>query len=126
MSGLLLIAVGGALGSVARYLCVEWVQSRFPAGTGFPWGTLFVNVAGSFVIGLLAGLDLGPRGELSLLARQFLMVGVLGGYTTFSSFSLQTLLLLRSDDVWLGVLNVLVSVALGLFAAWAGMVLVAK
>ncbi len=126
MSGILVIALGGALGSVARYLCADWMQARFPANTLFPWGTLLVNVVGSLVIGALAGWSLDGRAELPLLTRQFLMVGVLGGYTTFSSFSLQTLVLLRSDAPWLGLVNVLASVTLCLLASWAGMMLMTK
>ncbi len=84
------VALGGALGSVARYACsvgaARWL------GAAFPWGTLFVNVAGSFAIGLLAALVAADgRPALGSDARAFLLVGVLGGFTTFSSFSLETL-----------------------------------
>lgn len=112
------IALGGALGSVARHACAEWA-ARLPVN--FPVGTLLVNVLGSFVIGLLAGLGIAEsRWQLPLLARQFLMVGVLGGYTTFSSFSLQTVLLAREGAWLLASLNVVASVVLCLLACAAG------
>ena len=115
------IALGGALGSVARYGCsslaARWI------GETFPWGTLIVNVAGSFVIGLFATLT-GPDGRVlaSPDARQFVMVGVCGGYTTFSSFSLQTLNLIHDGDIVRAGANVLLSVAACLAAVWLGYV----
>ena len=115
------IALGGALGSVAGFACSEWVQSRWSA---FPWGTLLVNVVGSLIIGVLAGMTESGRLSVSINLRQFLMIGVLGGFTTFSSFSLQTLMLARSGAMLMAALNVLVSVGLCLFAAWLGMVIV--
>jgi CrcB protein len=113
------VALGGALGSVARYACsitaARWL------GAAFPWGTLFVNVAGSFAIGLLAALVaadgqrlLGPD------ARAFVIVGVLGGFTTFSSFSLETLELARGGALGAAGGNVALSVLLCLFGAWLG------
>ena len=113
------IAIGGALGSIARYACsslaAHWI------GETFPWGTLIVNVAGSFVIGAFVGLT-GPDGRLLVSpdARQFVMVGICGGYTTFSSFSLQTLNLMRDGDLLQAGLNVLLSVALCMAAVWLG------
>jgi CrcB protein len=113
------IAVGSALGGVARYWCSGFVARHF--GETFPWGTLIVNVAGSFVIGFFATFT-GPDGRLLVgtTARQFVMIGICGGYTTFSSFSLQTLSLAR-DGQWLEVGgNILLSVALCLIAVWLG------
>jgi fluoride exporter len=113
------IAIGGALGSVARYGCsslaARWI------GETFPWGTLIVNVAGSFVIGLFATLT-GPDGRVlaSPDARQFVMVGLCGGYTTFSSFSLQTLNLVRDGDFAQAGLNVVLSVFACLASVWLG------
>jgi fluoride exporter len=121
MMAYLWIALGGALGSVARFASTEWVQARWPAA--FPWGTLLVNVLGSLIIGMLAAMTESGRWPLPLVTRQFLMIGVLGGYTTFSSFSLQTLLLLRSGAALIAGLNVLASVALCLLAAWCGFAL---
>ena len=118
----LAIAIGSALGGVARYWCSGVVANLF--GETFPFGTLLVNVAGSFIIGFFATLT-GPDGRfiVGTLPRQFVMVGLCGGYTTFSSFSLQTLNLIQ-DGEWLGVGgNIVMSVALCLAAVWAGHVL---
>jgi CrcB protein len=114
------IALGGALGSVARFACSEWMQTRWST---FPWGTLFVNVLGSLLIGILAGMSESGRWLLPLNLRQFLMIGILGGFTTFSSFSLQTLMLARSGSLLLAGLNILASVSLCLCAAWLGFTL---
>jgi len=119
----LLIALGGALGSMARYGCSAAIASR--AATAFPWGTLAVNVMGSFLIGVAFGvLEPGGRWQVSLATRdavnQFFMIGVLGGFTTFSSFSLQTLELLRQGQ-WLEAGgNVLLSVTVCLIAVGFG------
>ena len=114
------IALGGAFGSVLRFASSEWIQSRWPS---FPWGTLFVNVLGSALIGALAALSEAGRLGDTLSLRHFLMIGVLGGFTTFSSFSLQTLMLARSGAVLMAGLNVLASVGLCLGAAWLGFAL---
>ena len=118
------IALGGALGSLGRYWLSEWFALAF--GPQFPWGTLFVNVSGSFVIGFVAGWS-GAGGRLieSPFARHFVMVGICGGYTTFSAFSLQTLAMLQAGDVGRAGLNVTASVAACLLAAWAGYALAA-
>ena len=115
------IAIGGALGSVARYACSAMVANSF--GQTFPWGTLLVNVAGSFVIGFFATLT-GPDGRVLVPGdvRQFVMVGICGGYTTFSSFSLQTLALVQDGEVLSAGLNVAGSVVLCLLAVWLGYV----
>lgn len=115
----LLIALGGALGSVARFFVGGVVASRF--GETFPWGTLVVNVAGSFAIGFFATLT-GPEGRVfaSGNARLFFMTGVCGGFTTFSSFSLQTLALAREGEWLRAGANTLGSVALCLVAVWLG------
>jgi CrcB protein len=118
MISYLWIALGGALGSVARFASSQWVTARWPSE--FPWGTLLVNVLGSLIIGMLAAMTESGRWSLSNEARQFLMIGVLGGYTTFSSFSLQTLMLLRNGAALMAGLNVFASVALCLLAAWCG------
>jgi CrcB protein len=113
------VALGGALGSVARYACsglaVRWL------GYGFPWGTLFVNVSGSFAIGLLAALVTADgRPLLGSDARAFVLVGVLGGFTTFSSFSLETLNLARSGAIGAAGANAALSLGLCLVGAWLG------
>jgi CrcB protein len=119
MLAYLWIAIGGALGSVARFWFSGVVGRRF--GETFPWGTLLVNVSGSFAIGLLAALaEPGGRRFISPTGRQFLMYGVCGGYTTFSSFSLQTLELLRDGDWVKAGANAAGSVVLCLVAVWLG------
>jgi CrcB protein len=113
------IAIGGALGSMARFACSNLALAWF--GPGFPWGTLGINVLGSFVIGFVATLT-GPDGRalVSGDARQFVMVGICGGYTTFSAFSLQTLTLVQEGEVVRAGLNVGGSVVLCLIAVWLG------
>jgi len=115
------VALGGALGSVARYGCSLMVAGWI--GETFPWGTLVINVVGSFVIGFF-GILTGPDGRVLVSPdiRQFVMVGLCGGYTTFSSFSLQTLNLLRDGDVFRAGANVVGSVVLCLIAVWLGAV----
>ncbi len=117
------VAIGSALGGMARYWC-SGIAARL-IGESFPWGTLIVNVLGSFVIGAFAALSAaeGPfliRPEL----RLFVMVGLCGGYTTFSSFSIQTFTLWREGQwLWAGA-NTVLSVVLCLFATWIGYVAV--
>jgi CrcB protein len=115
----LLIALGGALGSVARFILSGLIANH--VGATFPWGTFFVNVTGSFAIGFVATLT-GPDGRVfaSGNTRQFIMTGIFGGYTTFSSFSLQTLNL-ADDGEWLQAGgNVVLSVVACLVAVWLG------
>lgn len=113
------IALGSALGGVTRYWISGWVAHRF--GESFPWGTLLVNVSGSFLIGFIATVS-DPDGRFLLhpRTREFLMIGVLGGFTTFSSFSLQTLRLAQDREWLYAGLNVVLSVALCLLAVWLG------
>ena len=113
------IGIGSALGGMGRYWCSGVIARAF--GETFPWGTIIVNVSGSLVIGFLATL-MSPDGRLLVPpdARAFLTIGLCGGYTTFSSFSLQTLNLVR-DGEWLwATSNVLFSVTLCLAAVWLG------
>jgi fluoride exporter len=115
----LYVALGGALGSVTRY-AVSLGTARW-LGVGFPWGTLIVNVAGSFAIGLLAALVTADgRPALGTDARAFLMIGILGGFTTFSSFSLETLNLARGGALAAAAANAGLSLALCLGAVWLG------
>ena len=113
------IAIGSALGGVARYACSRAIATRF--GETFPWGTLAVNVAGSFFIGGFASLT-GPGGSVAAGAdlRQFVMAGFCGGYTTFSSFSLQSLDLARNRDFAEAAGNVLLSLICCMIAVWLG------
>ena len=115
------IAIGSALGGVGRFACSRYVALRF--GETFPWGTLIVNITGSFVIGFFATMT-GADGRLIVAPefRQFVMVGICGGYTTFSSFSLQTLELVRNRDFAEAVANVLLSILLCMVAVWLGYV----
>lgn len=113
------IAGGGAIGSLARFYIAELLARLF--GTGFPWGTVLVNITGSFLIGAFAGGG-GPGGRWidSAFVRQFLMAGVCGGYTTFSAFSLQTFTMLQAGDVGRAGINVALSVVICVLATAAG------
>lgn len=114
-----LIALGGALGAIGRFFLSGVVANQF--GATFPWGTLIVNVTGSFAIGFFAALT-APEGRVFAGAntRQFFMTGVLGGYTTFSSFSIQTLNLAREGEWFRAGANTMGSVAACLLAVWLG------
>ncbi|MEZ5827562.1 MAG: fluoride efflux transporter CrcB [Hyphomicrobiales bacterium] len=116
------IALGSALGGVARYWC-SGVAARL-VGETFPWGTLFVNATGSLLIGLFATLT-GPDGRIfaGSTMRQFVMLGILGGFTTFSSFSLQTLNLVQDGELLQAGGNIVASVIFCLVAVWLGHVL---
>jgi CrcB protein len=115
------IGIGSALGGMGRYAVSRAVALNY--GETFPWGTLVVNISGSFVIGLLAALT-GPDSRLvvSPNTRNFLMIGICGGYTTFSSFSLQTLELIRNRDFGEAGGNILLSVAACMAAVAIGFI----
>ena len=120
------VALGGALGSAARWLLSGWVQRRADAASGpialFPAGTLAVNLVGCFAIGLLATLfqeRLAASGEL----RTFVLVGVLGGFTTFSAFGFETVALARAGNLTLAAGNAAASVVLGVAGVWLGVAL---
>ena len=118
------IAIGSALGGVARHWCTMLGTALF--GAAFPWGTLFINILGSFVIGLFFALT-GPEGrfDVPLDARLFVMTGICGGYTTFSAFSLQTLVLFQEGHWGRGGAYIVASVVLCLVAVWIGYALAA-
>jgi CrcB protein len=118
MGKLLLIGAGGFIGSVVRYLLSGYVQ-QVSRSIGFPWGTLAVNLLGCLVIGFLAYLA-DTRGWLPDEARAFLFVGLLGGFTTFSTFGNESLNLLREGDNLLALANIGAHLVLGLGAVWAG------
>jgi CrcB protein len=117
----LCIGAGGAIGTMLRYGVSGLVAASF--GERFPTGTLVINVTGSIVIGLFAALC-GPEGRWMVrpLGRQFFMIGICGGYTTFSSFSLQTLNLAREGQWGYAALNVGLSVLLCLGGVWLGFI----
>jgi len=119
MVRLLLVCVGGFVGTGARYGLNGWVSHRF--GETFPWGTFAVNVVGSFLAGIAFFLT-SPESPVvfSATTRQVVLAGLLGGFTTFSSFSIQSLNLLRDGEIGAAFGNVAGSVILGLLAAWVG------
>ena len=122
MGAWLAVAVGGALGSMARF----WLAGAMAVLTGprFPWGTLLINVLGSFVIGLVGGMTLSPaRVGMHPDIRIFLMTGVCGGFTTFSAFSLQTLELLQGGEVVPALGYAVGSVVLCVVATYCGWLL---
>ncbi|MFY9611267.1 MAG: fluoride efflux transporter CrcB [Blastocatellia bacterium] len=118
MQRIFLVLAGGALGTGFRYLLASFIYSNVKEPT-FPYANLIINVSGSFLIGLLAEL-FEARLLVSPTTRVALLTGVLGGYTTFSSFAFETLSLLRDGQVGLAALNVSASVGLGLGAVWLG------
>ena len=112
------LALGGALGTISRFALANWFTKYYPE---FPMGTLVINITGSFLIGFFQSLT-GPEGRwmVSPTFRIFFMTGICGGYTTFSSFSLQTLELARSGRGLYAGANVVASVVLCLIAVWLG------
>ncbi|MFN6964711.1 MAG: fluoride efflux transporter CrcB [Pyrinomonadaceae bacterium] len=115
---IMLVGAGGFVGSAARYLVSGWVQQM--SGTlSFPYGTVAVNLAGCFAIGIL-GYLVDARDMFSEETRTLLLVGVLGGFTTFSTFGSETISLLRHGFVLYALANVAVQVVLGLALVWAG------
>ena len=120
----LYVFLGGGLGAVCRYLATTAIGARF--GMMFPFGTLFVNTLGSFLMALIMGFLLTMAKANNLLTeplRLLLTVGFLGGFTTFSSFSMETLTLLRSGSIVLAISNIAANVVLGLIAAILGLCL---
>jgi len=114
----LYVALGGALGSVSRYLFGTWVQTASKS-IDFPYGTLTVNLIGCFVIGFLSQL-VESRGALTSESRALVFIGVLGGFTTFSSFGNDTINLLRDGETFNALANVGANVILGLALVWLG------
>ena len=120
MNQILYIAAGGATGAVLRYLVSTGVHQWL--GRGFPYGTLVVNVSGSLIMGFLYIL-LIERTDAGVAWRAGLIIGLLGAFTTFSTFSIETLNLIESGEQMKATLNILFSVSLCLLGCWAGMVL---
>lgn len=119
MKTLLFIACGGAFGAVMRYAATHWVYAML--GRGFPYATLFVNVSGSLLLGLLSVFML-ERLNVAPEWRAAMIVGVLGSFTTFSTFSLETFELLEQGNIVAALLNVFLSVLVCLLAVWLGVV----
>jgi CrcB protein len=116
--GVVYVALGGAVGAAARYLVSNWMAAWL--GTDFPWGTFFANISGSFLIGVV--LVLVEGGNLPAEARLLVAVGMLGGYTTFSSFSYESLQLITGGEIFATFLNMFGQLALGLFFVYLGVV----
>ena len=117
MTKWILIAAGGALGSVSRYALQGWVQRTI--NTNFPLGTLVVNLIGCALIGFLTATFTGPK----LIREEYrigIIVGILGGFTTFSTFGWETFSLTNDRQIAFAALNVVLSCGIGLFAVWAG------
>ncbi len=116
LRAVLIVGLGGFVGSVGRYALSGWVHRLLPYAA-FPWGTLAVNVSGCFLIGLFSGLA-DSRQLWGPDLRLFVMLGILGGFTTFSSFAYETAALARDADPLRALANVALQVVLGLSAAW--------
>ncbi|UWG98135.1 fluoride efflux transporter CrcB [Dehalobacter sp. DCM] len=120
LSVYLVIGLGGAFGAVARYAMSSWISQKFLYA--FPWGTFAVNMLGCFIIGIVYVLGVENL-ILSSNTRLFLSVGFIGAFTTFSTFSLETLNIIKSGDVKTALFNSIGSLVVGLLAVWLGMVL---
>lgn len=121
LASILAVAIGGAIGSVMRYAVGFAFLQRF--GPGFPWGTAVINVTGSFAIGIVAEIATTRAIGMSPFLRLLLMTGILGGYTTFSTFSLDTTTLFGERAQMLAIAYALGSVVVGILAAYAGIIL---
>lgn len=114
-----MVGMGGALGSILRFWLGSFIGSRM--GTRFPYGTFVINVTGSFLIGFVFAL-LTARTQWSANWRYLIPIGFIGGYTTFSSFEFETLRTIQDGQIGIGLLYVGLSVVLGFFAVWGGVV----
>lgn len=115
------VAIGGSLGSVARYLVA--IGAGRLVGTEFPWGTLAINIVGSFLIGVFAE-SFALSWNISQATRVFLTVGICGGFTTFSTFSLDAIVLMQRGELWSAGAYIAASVALSILALFGGLLLV--
>ena len=116
MINLIYVASGGAVGAVIRYLTSNFYRFYFP---NFPIGTLFINFIGSFLIGILAS-NLESRGTSYIFIKYFLIIGILGSFTTFSTFSLETIQLVNDKKLFLSLVYILLSISLCIFGAFFG------
>ena len=123
MDRYLVVLAGAGLGGLARYVAGTWIMARY--GGRFPLGTLVINVTGSFLIGMLMTL-LSGRMHPHPNWRLFLVVGILGGYTTFSSFEYESYEAIRDGARWMGMLYITGSVSLGYLGVWLGAVLAGR
>tara|TARA_Y100001968_G_scaffold332385_1_gene390344 strand:- start:5112 stop:5540 length:429 start_codon:yes stop_codon:yes gene_type:complete len=117
------VFLGAGLGGVARFWLVQGIHALWGRELAFPLGTLLVNVTGSFIMGLLFSLMIDKWVDLAPTLRALLLVGFLGGYTTFSSFSLETFTLLEHSTWSLALLNIALNVILSISCTWAGIAL---
>jgi CrcB protein len=120
MTRYLMVMLGAALGGLARYVAGSLIVARFPSR--FPVGTIVVNVTGCLLIGILMTV-FTDRGDPNPNLRLLLVTGVLGGYTTFSSFAWESIAAVNKDELWIGLANIVISVVLGCFAVWLGALL---
>lgn len=120
VKSILAVGIGGGIGAIARYVIGAAFLQRF--GPGFPWGTFFINVTGSFLIGVVAQFALTRSFGVTPAVRLFAVSGILGGYTTFSTFSLDALTLFGEGASGAGVFYVAGSVVAGILAAFAGQI----
>ena len=118
IKNILLVGLGGGLGSIARYLCQRWIIALYPHA--FPFGTFAVNIIGCFLIGLFWGLSFKSC-DNNEQWKLFLMTGICGGFTTFSAFTLEGVGLIKENKAGLFMLYICGSVILGLFATYGGM-----
>jgi len=120
MKIILAIGIGSCIGGISRYLVSQFIQNKFLSS--FPFGTLGVNLIGCFLIGIIFGLS--ERGNFTMEWRLFLVTGVLGGFTTFSSFSNETVGLLRDGQIWHAFIYISFSIIIGLLATFIGISLI--
>ena len=118
MLNLIIVFIGGGIGSIARYIVTNITKSILPIT--FPFGTLTVNIFGSFLMGVVMTLIATRLTSSSEQVRLFFAVGLLGGFTTFSSFSMETLTLIEKHEIIYAITSVATNVILGLFAAYLG------
>ncbi|MGR3219798.1 MAG: fluoride efflux transporter CrcB [Candidatus Anammoxibacter sp.] len=118
MKNLILVGLGGFLGSVARYKLGSFILHHY-SNSKYPYGTLIVNITGCFIIGLLGGL-FEKHHLFTTEVRLLLFTGILGGFTTFSAFGYETILLIRRGETQIATLNIAITVICGIFAVWLG------
>ncbi len=111
------LIAGGSIGTVLRFLTSSWILEAYP-GSKFPWGTFFINLSGSFIIGILAGIN--QSNEFSLNFRLFFFAGILGGFTTYSGYALETFHLIKAHNFALALTYILATTLLGILLAATG------